>query len=89
MGLEDMHAVMTDGTAGLGTASQLVGGTAVSIATADLNLTSLAPSRILRLRRRRTLWTADISMKEPPRWERKKRPTRAHPRIGKPRGKRS
>jgi len=88
MGLEDMHVVMTDGTAGLGTAAQLVGGTAVSIATADLNLTSLAPSRILRLRRRR-LWTAEIVMKEPPQLERRKRPSHPQPRIGRPRRKRS
>jgi hypothetical protein len=76
MDLEDMTVVTTDGTAGLGTASQLVGGTAVPIANADLNLTSLTPTRILRLRRR-VLSTAEISMKEPPQWEKKRRPIRA------------
>lgn len=72
MNFEDLHVVTTDGTAGLGTASQLVGGTALSIATADLNLTSLAPSRILRVRRRE-LWTSEVSMNQPPRMEKKKR----------------
>jgi len=88
MNLEYLHVVMTDGTAGLGTASQLVGGTAVSIATADLNLTSLVPSRTLRLRRR-ALWTSEVSMNQPPHLEKKKRISRAQPRNGRHRQKRS
>jgi hypothetical protein len=88
MGMEDMYLVKTGGTAGLGTASQLVGGTGVSIAIADLNLTSLAPVRVLRLRPR-AVWTGEISVKEPPHLERKKRPSRAQPRTGRSHQKRS